>query len=554
MVAGEPRRSIWFGKPFEGPKGKNKGKKGRGKSKKEEPPWRRPARGKGKAAEPDEESGAAEELPEERPEIVAPPSEEEEDTLSAEPAAESEADWGGSQAASPPSSEPEALPSGHRGPEPARGSREEEKEEEEELGQYTNEDKKEDLHPPQKRQFEPEAADFDLEQKDQSEDESVWGDWGSGGRIQPEPEPKVARTPRPSGSRWWLSATGKDKRRSQSSRQFRILKGLLKLAQKKEEEPSAELQEEIENFGQAPWKRRRVQPKTPPKSPPKSSPAPKTPPKGFTKAQRKEPSPGAEPELLTPVAEAAKALGRRVTVHRNIQELAVARTSRGEGTSEQNLASNYRLRKAASAEAAYRAGATGSVAKAIQQSVLQLDGLGNPCSSCDERTRLQRPSLLARAAAIAKGATRGRAPVRTTSKSVPEAIAKPQVKPPPAKAATEAKVPPPLPNPKRALKEKAHIAKPKSEPKVSLVPKWVLKEKAHVEKPESEPKVSLARPKNPPKRPPPPPPVPSPTTPLSETEGSVRLHDQPASEPRSAPNSGSSSGSYYSTEESGKAD
>ena len=543
MVAGEPRRSNWFGKPFEGPKGKNKGKKGknkgkkgRGKSKKEEPPWRRPARGKGKAAEPDEESGAAEELPEERPEIVAPPSEEEEDTLSAEPAAESEADWGGSQAASPPSSEPEALPSGHRGPEPARGSREEE----EELDQYTNEDKKEDLHPPQKRQFEPEAADF--------------GDWGSGGRIQPEPEPKVARTPRSSGSRWWLSATGKDKRRSQSSRQFRILKGLLKLAQKKEEEPSAELQEEIESFGQAPWKRRRVQPKTPPKSPPKSSPAPKTPPKGFTKAQRKEPSPGAEPELLTPVAEAAKALGRRVTVHRNIQELAVARTSRGEGTSEQNLASNYRLRKAASAEAAYRAGATGSVAKAIQQSVLQLDGLGNPCSSCDERTRLQRPSLLARAAAIAKGETRRRAPVGTTSESVPEAIAKPQVKPPPAKAAVEAKVPPPLPNPKRALKEKAHIAKPKSEPKVSLVPKWVLKEKAHVEKPESEPKVSLARPKNPPKRPPPPPPVPSPTTPLSETEGSVHLHDQPASEPRSAPKSGSSSGSYYSTEESGKAD
>ena len=182
-------------------------------------------------------------------------------------------------------------------------SREEEKEEEEELDQYTNEDKKEDLHPPQKRQFDPGATDFDLEQKDQSEDESVWGDWGSGGRIQPEPEPKVARTPRSSGSRWWLSATGKDKRRSQSSRQFRILKGLLKLAQKKEEEPSAELQEEIESFGQAPWKRRRVQPKTPPKSPPKSSPAPKTPPKGFTKAQRKEPSPGAEPELLTPVAE-----------------------------------------------------------------------------------------------------------------------------------------------------------------------------------------------------------------------------------------------------------
>ena len=297
-----------------------------------------------------------------------------------------------------------------------------------------------------------------------------------------------------------------------------------------------------------------MQPKTPPKSPPKSSPAPKTPPKGFTKAQRKEPSPGAEPELLTPVAEAAKALGRRVTVHRNIQELAVARTSRGEGTSEQNLASNYRLRKAASAEAAYRAGATGSVAKAIQQSVLQLDGLGNPCSSCDERTRLQRPSLLARAAAIAKGETRRRAPVGTTSKSVPEAIAKPQVKPPPAKAAIEAKVPPPLPNPKRALKEKAHIAKPKSEPKVSLVPKWVLKEKAHVEKPESEPKVSLVRPKNPPKRPPPPPPVPSPTTPLSETEGSVHLYDQPASEPRSAPKSGSSSGSYYSTEESGKTD
>ena len=205
----------------------------------------------------------------------------------------------------------------------------------------------------------------------------------------------------------------------------------------------------------------------------------------------------------------------------------MARTSRGEGTSEQNLASN----KAASAEAAYRAGATGSVAKAIQQSVLQLDGLGNPCSSCDERTRLQRPSLLAKPAAIAKGATRGRAPVRTTSKSVPEAIAKPQVKPPPAKAATEAKVPPPLPN-----------------------PKWVLKEKAHVEKPESEPKVSLVRPKNPPKRPPPPPPVPSPTTPLSETEGSVHLYDQPASEPRSAPKSGSSSGSYYSTEESGKAD
>ena len=103
-------------------------------------------------------------------------------------------------------------------------------------------------------------------------------------------------------------------------------------------------------------------------------------------------------------------------------------------------------------------------------------------------------------------------------------------------------------------KPEAHIAKPKSEPKVSLVPKWVLKEKAHVEKPESEPKVSLVRPKNPPKRPPPPPPVPSPTTPLSETEGSVHLHDQPASEPRSAPKSGSSSGSYYSTEESGKAD
>ena len=88
-----------LGKPFEGPKGKNKGKKGknkgkkgRGKSNQEEPPWRRPARGKGKAVEPDEESGAAEELPEERPEIVAPPSEEEEDTLSAEPAAESEAD------------------------------------------------------------------------------------------------------------------------------------------------------------------------------------------------------------------------------------------------------------------------------------------------------------------------------------------------------------------------------------------------------------------------------------------------------------------------------
>ena len=112
----------------------------------------------------------------------------------------------------------------------------------------------------------------------------------------------------------------------------------------------------------------------------------------------------------------------------------------------------------------------------------------------------------------------------------------------------------PLPNPKWALKEKAHIAKPKSEPKVSLVPKWVLKEKAHVEKPESEPKVSLVRPKNPPKRPPPPPPIPSPTTPLSETEGSVHLYDQPASEPRSAPKSGSSSGSYYSTEESGKTD
>ena len=131
---------------------------------------------------------------------------------------------------------------------------------------------------------------------------------------------------------------------------------------------------------------------------------------------------------------------------------------------------------------------------------------------------------------------------------------KPQLKPSPAEAAIEAKVPPPLPNPKWALKEKAHIAKPKSEPKVSLVPKWVLKEKAHVEKPESEPKVSLVRPKNPPKRPPPPPPIPSPTAPLSETKGSVHLYDQPASEPRSAPKSGSSSGSYYSTEESGKTD
>ncbi|CAJ1418697.1 unnamed protein product, partial [Effrenium voratum] len=72
------------------------------------------------------------------------------------------------------------------------------------------------------------------------------------------------------------------------------------------------------------------------------------------------------------VERAAKALGRKITVHRRVQELAVARVKRGAATPETALASNYRLRRAAVSETLFLTKAKGSVEVPIAK-------------ACDER-------------------------------------------------------------------------------------------------------------------------------------------------------------------------
>ena len=80
---------------------------------------------------------------------------------------------------------------------------------------------------------------------------------------------------------------------------------------------------------------------------------------------------------------------RRITVHPKISELAKAR-AHGEAEQERYLGSNYRQRVSAATEAVRRAKARGTVAQSIQKAVYNLDGIGEACSSCDDRVTKQK--------------------------------------------------------------------------------------------------------------------------------------------------------------------
>ena len=80
---------------------------------------------------------------------------------------------------------------------------------------------------------------------------------------------------------------------------------------------------------------------------------------------------------------------RRITVHPKISELAKAR-AHGEAEQERYLGSNYRQRVSAATEAVRRAKARGTVAESIQKAVYNLDGIGEACSSCDDRVTKQK--------------------------------------------------------------------------------------------------------------------------------------------------------------------
>ena len=136
-------------------------------------------------------------------------------------------------------------------------------------------------------------------------------------------------------------------------------------------------------LGERPWKRQRqaetrsVVPKIPPK-------APVTPPKAAAPSSPKDlglerkSAPIGPAEVLSEVERAAKVLGRKITVHRRVQELAVARVKRGAAIPETALASNYRLRRAAVSETLHLTKAKGSVEVPIAKAVLGLDGLSMP--------------------------------------------------------------------------------------------------------------------------------------------------------------------------------
>ena len=524
MVASEPdlperagRRSIWTGKIGDKGTGKNKGKdKGKqgkkGRKGPPEPPWRRSRSGKGKAAragaepaapepeEPEEQNEPEEpepSLPEEEPEIRA--------TSPSPAAAVSEADW---------SPEEEAQPASSRGPDVSP----------EREVVYTAEEKKQDF-------------------RAESAEESDWGPWQSARRVVPR-EPSY---PPPQGSQrkelFTRTQKGwKDNRRSQEARHYRILKGLIKLANKKGEKVPREVEIEVQqlnkrrstSLGERPWKKQRQAEA--------STAAPKPLLRHLRLRRRvhkglglgRKSAPAGLAEVLSEVEGAAKALGRKITVHRRVQELAVARVKRGAATPETALASNYRLRRAAVSETLFLTKAKGSVEVPIAKAVLGLDGLSVPCSSCDERNTSARPAILARAAALFAGVGDS---VLGPSPKLPAIWKSP---PPKAKAPA---VQPEEPSKPKASKPKEELPKKeKKEPqkKEKEEPPKKEKEEPQKKKVKSEPKEETRVILKEAPKPQPPPPSPS----LSEA--SVHFHD------RAEPDSGSCT--YYTDEEESKSD
>ena len=241
-----------------------------------------------------------------------------------------------------------------------------------------------------------------------------------------------------------------------------------------------------------------------------------------------------------PAERAAKALEQKITVHRRVQELAVARVKRGAATPETALASNYRLRRAAVLETLFLTKAKGSVEVPIVKAVLGLDGLSVPCSSCDERNTSSR---LAGVGDLVLGPSpklptiwKSPPPKAKAPAVQPEEPSKPKAKKPkeePPKKEKEEPRKKGKEEPQKKEKEELQKKKVKNEPKEET--RVILKEAPAV------PKVVLVpKPKYPPKKPPPPPPSPT----LSEA--SVHFHD------RAEPDLGSYT--YYTEEEESKSD